>query len=95
LILETQDVALQKQKLCFARALVHNPDVLLTDEPTSSLDAESKVIVEDLVAQLGLNNTIVFVSHDLAKIDSVADHVISVKIALLLRALSEHLLLLF
>jgi len=63
----------QKQKLCFARALVLNPDVLLMDEPTSSLDSENKVIIEDLIARLGSDNTIVFVSHDQDQIDRIAD----------------------
>lgn len=65
----------QKQKLCFARALVLKPDVLLMDEPTSSLDSENKVIIEDLIKQLGINNTIVFVSHDLDQIERIADRV--------------------
>jgi len=65
----------QKQKLCFARALVLEPDILLLDEPTSSLDTKSKSIIEDLILRLGKSYTIVFVSHDLDQIEKIADDV--------------------
>lgn len=63
----------QKQKLCFARALVLNPDILLMDEPTSSLDSENKIIIEKLIARLGRDNTIIFASHDHGQIERIAD----------------------
>jgi len=65
----------QKQKLCFARALVLSPDVLLMDEPTSSLDEENKGIFEKLIMKLGNSYSIVFVSHDLNQINRISDHV--------------------
>lgn len=65
----------QKQKLCFARALVLRPDVLLMDEPTSSLDEENQTVIEELIKRLGKDNTIVFVSHDMAQINRIANHI--------------------
>ena len=69
----------QKQKLCIARALVLNPDILLLDEPTSSLDTENKDILEELIIQLGKTNTIIFVSHDMDQIRKVANEVFECK----------------
>ncbi|MDA3884774.1 MAG: phosphate ABC transporter ATP-binding protein [Candidatus Delongbacteria bacterium] len=63
----------QKQKLCIARALTLQPDVILMDEPTSSLDTSNKKIIEDLIIKLGRNHSIIVVSHDKEQIKKVAD----------------------
>lgn len=63
----------QKQKLCIARALVLNPEVILMDEPTSSLDAGNKTIIEDLIIKLGKRYTIIVVSHDIEQIRKTAE----------------------
>ncbi|MBC2710471.1 MAG: ATP-binding cassette domain-containing protein [Desulfosarcina sp.] len=63
----------QQQRLCMARALVVNPEVLLLDEPTSSLDAEATEIIEQLILSLKENCTIVMVSHDMAQVKRVAE----------------------
>lgn len=65
----------QKQKLCLARALVLCPDILLMDEPTSSLDSINKEVLEDLIIKLGKKNTIIFVSHDMKQIRKIADDI--------------------
>jgi phosphate transport system ATP-binding protein len=57
----------QQQLLCLARALAVGPDVLLLDEPTSSLDPMSTEMVEDLIRRLGAELTIVIVTHNLAQ----------------------------
>ena len=64
----------QQQRLCIARALVLKPEVLLLDEPTSSLDAAATEIIEQLILSLKKNCTIVMVSHDMAQVERVADH---------------------
>lgn len=64
----------QQQRLCIARALVLKPEVLLLDEPTSSLDAAATEIVEQLIMRLKKNCTIVMVSHDMNQVKRVADH---------------------
>jgi ABC-type lipoprotein export system ATPase subunit len=57
----------QRQRVAVARALIHRPCVILADEPTGSLDAESSAIVTDLLlaAQADLDATLVVVTHDL------------------------------
>ena len=64
----------QQQRLCIARALVLKPEVLLLDEPTSSLDAAATEIVEQLICSLKKNCTIVMVSHDMNQVERIADH---------------------
>lgn len=66
----------QQQRLCIARALVLEPEVLLLDEPTSSLDRESTAAIEDLL--LGLRNrlTILVVSHYLEQVVRISDRVV-------------------
>ena len=67
----------EAQRVSLARALATEPAVLLLDEPTSSLDAEAKVEVEQLILKLVRKNglTCVMVSHDLAQAARVADRV--------------------
>ena len=65
----------QMQRLCFARALCLEPDVLLLDEPCSALDPLSSGVVEDLIARLKGRYTIVVVTHNLAQARRIADFV--------------------
>jgi ABC-2 type transport system ATP-binding protein len=64
----------QKQKLSLARALVHDPDVLLLDEPASGLDPIARQELQVLVRRLaGEGKTILISSHVLAELDEMAD----------------------
>lgn len=63
----------QQQLLCLARALAVEPDVLLLDEPTSSLDPVTTEIVEDLLRRLTPDLTIVIVTHNLAQARRVSE----------------------
>lgn len=54
----------QKQRLAIARAILKQPKILLLDEPTSSLDGESKKNIMELLNQLKNNRTIILVTHD-------------------------------
>jgi ABC-2 type transport system ATP-binding protein len=63
-----------RQKLALARALMHEPPVLLLDEPTSAMDPESARLVRDEIARLrSSQRTIVICTHNLAEAESLAD----------------------
>lgn len=65
-----------KQKLALARALMHDPSVLLLDEPTSAMDPESARLVRDEIARLkSTQRTIIICTHNLAEAESLADHI--------------------
>lgn len=65
----------QQQRLCIARALVLKPQVLLMDEPCSSLDPRSAARVERLIDSMRGQYTIVMVTHNLAQARRLADQV--------------------
>ena len=63
-----------KQKLALARALLHDPPVLLLDEPTSAMDPESARLVRDQIASLkSSQRTIVICTHNLVEAEMLAD----------------------
>jgi len=64
----------QKQRLSLARALVHDPAVLVLDEPASGLDPGARIALRDLVLRLaGEGRTVLVSSHVLAELDEMAD----------------------
>jgi phosphate transport system ATP-binding protein len=63
----------QQQRLCLARALATNPEVILMDEPTSALDARSSEAIESLILRLKADRTIVLVTHNLEQARRVTD----------------------
>jgi len=65
----------QQQRLCIARALAVDPDVLLMDEPCSALDPISTAKIEDLIFELKNSCTIVIVTHNMLQAARVADYV--------------------
>ena len=63
-----------RQKLALARALMHEPPVLLLDEPTSAMDPESARLVRDEIARLrSSQRSIIICTHNLAEAESLAD----------------------
>ncbi len=67
----------QKQRLGLARALVHDPDVLLLDEPASGLDPRSRVELRTIVRRLAASGKAVLVSsHVLSELDEMADRAV-------------------
>ncbi|MGH8512402.1 MAG: phosphate ABC transporter ATP-binding protein [Gammaproteobacteria bacterium] len=70
----------QQQRLCLARTLAVDPEVILLDEPTSALDARSTEAIEALILKLRETRTIVLVTHNLGQARRVADYLACVAV---------------
>lgn len=64
----------QQQRLCIARTLAVQPDVLLMDEPCSAIDPTSVQKVEDLMAELAPEMTIIIVTHNMQQAARISDY---------------------
>ncbi|HDM23673.1 phosphate ABC transporter ATP-binding protein [archaeon] len=64
----------QQQRLCIARTLAVNPEVLLMDEPCSALDPRSTMKVEELIEKLRGTYTIVIVTHNMQQAQRISDY---------------------
>jgi phosphate transport system ATP-binding protein len=65
----------QQQRLCIARALALEPEALLLDEPTASLDPLSGAVIEDLIRGMRGRYTVILVTHNLSQARRIADRV--------------------
>ncbi|MBT5469270.1 MAG: phosphate ABC transporter ATP-binding protein [Nitrospina sp.] len=66
----------QQQRLAMARTLAVEPEILLMDEPTSSLDPESTAIIESLIQKLKTHRTLLLVTHQPKQAEKVSDNLI-------------------
>lgn len=64
----------QQQRLCIARAIAVKPEVVLLDEPASALDPISTAHIEELIAELASDYTIVIVTHNMQQAARVSDY---------------------
>ena len=64
----------QQQRLCIARAVALKPDVLLFDEPTSALDPISTGAIEELIAELKQDVSVVIVTHNMQQASRLSDY---------------------
>lgn len=64
----------EQQRLCIARAIALEPDVILMDEPTSALDPIATAKIEELILELGEKYTIIIVTHSMAQAQRISDY---------------------
>jgi ABC-2 type transport system ATP-binding protein len=65
-----------KQRVGLAAALIHDPEVLVLDEPTTGLDPNQILEIRDLIKKLGLHKTVLFSSHILQEVEAICDRVV-------------------
>jgi ABC-2 type transport system ATP-binding protein len=65
-----------KQRVGLAAALIHDPEVLILDEPTTGLDPNQIIEIREVIRKLGLNKTVLFSSHILQEVEAVCDRVV-------------------
>lgn len=64
-----------RQRVGLAQALIHDPEILILDEPTTGLDPNQIVEIRNLITELGKSKTIVFSSHILSEVEAIADRI--------------------
>ncbi|HCJ57755.1 MAG TPA: phosphate ABC transporter ATP-binding protein, partial [Clostridiaceae bacterium] len=64
----------QQQRLCIARTMAVEPEVLLMDEPTSALDPASTMKIEDLMENLKKQYTVIIVTHNMQQAGRISDY---------------------
>jgi len=65
-----------KQRTGLAAALIHDPEVLILDEPTTGLDPNQIIEIREVIRKLGENKTVLFSSHILQEVEAICDRVI-------------------
>lgn len=65
-----------KQRVGLAAALLHNPEVLILDEPTTGLDPNQLVEIRNLIKEVGRDKTVIFSTHIMQEVEAVCDRVI-------------------
>lgn len=65
-----------KQRLGLAQALIHNPQILILDEPTTGLDPNQILEIRELIKKLGKNKTVILSTHIMQEVEAVCDRVI-------------------
>jgi ABC-2 type transport system ATP-binding protein len=65
-----------KQRVGLAQALIHDPDVLILDEPTAGLDPNQIVEIRELIKKIGRQKTVILSSHILAEVEATCDRIL-------------------
>lgn len=65
-----------KQRVGLAQAILHQPEILILDEPTEGLDPNQRVTIRDLIGSLGKERTVLISTHVLSEVQAVCDRVI-------------------
>ena len=74
------------RRLAIARALIHDPSVILLDEPTIGIDVSSARIVRQLVKRLSFEKTVVLTSHMMHEIEEIADYIYVIKYGTIIKS---------
>lgn len=64
-----------KRRLNICLALIHNPEILILDEPEAGLDPQSRILVRDYIKQLGKEKTVILTTHNMDEADRLADRI--------------------
>jgi len=65
-----------KQRVGLAAALIHNPDILILDEPTTGLDPNQLVEIRSLIKEIGKNKTVLLSTHIMQEVDKICNRLI-------------------
>lgn len=68
-----------RQRVGLAAALLHHPDVLILDEPTTGLDPNQLLEIRNLIKEVGKNKTVLFSTHIMQEVEAICDRVILLK----------------
>lgn len=68
-----------RQRVGLAQAMIHDPEVLILDEPTAGLDPNQLVEIRDLIKNFGRDKTVLFSSHIMQEVQAICDRVIIIK----------------
>lgn len=68
-----------RQRVGLAQALVHNPEILILDEPTTGLDPNQLSEIRKLISEIGREKTILLSTHILQEVEAICDRVIIIK----------------
>lgn len=64
-----------QRRLNIALALIHNPEIIILDEPQAGLDPQSRILVRDFIRQLAKEKTVILTTHDMDEADRLSDRV--------------------
>ena len=64
-----------KRRLNICLALVHNPEILILDEPEAGLDPQSRILVRDFISAFGREKTVILTTHNMDEADRMADRI--------------------
>ena len=65
-----------RQRTCFAQAIIHQPSVLIMDEPTDGLDPNQKFVVRQMIKEMSAEMAIIISTHILEEVDAVCSHAV-------------------
>lgn len=65
-----------KQRVGLAQAILHEPDVLILDEPTEGLDPNQRVTIRELISRIGKDRTVIISTHVLSEVQAMCDRVV-------------------